>query len=58
MWHLWLKSDNKWIESTKGFVEETDARKEGKRLLSLFSLDQVFIQFDFDECIEITNQEA
>ena len=58
MWHLWLKSDNKWIESTKGFVEEMDARKEGKRLLSLFSLDQVFIQFDFDECIEITNQEA
>lgn len=53
MWHLWIKSGKVWIESTKGFVEESDARAEAAKLKALFSLDQIFIQFDSDACIEV-----
>ena len=48
MWCLWLKSGNTWIEASKGFVEESDARAEAQKLKTLFHMDQVFIQFDED----------
>lgn len=54
MWHIWLKSGNHWIEATQAFIEESDARNVAVQLKRLFALDQVFMQFDSDECEEVT----
>lgn len=53
MWCIWLKDGNKWIQSTKTWVEESDARTAAASLKSMFSMDQVFIQFSDDPTEEI-----
>ena len=56
MWMLWIKEGNKWIGSTKQYVEESDARAKAKELKEIFSLDQVFVQYGEDSAEEIRNQ--
>jgi len=55
MWMLWIKEGNKWIGSTKQYVEESDARAKAKELKEIFSLDQVFVQYGEDSAEEIRN---
>ena len=55
MWSIWLKQGNMWIESSIQYIEESECRKAAAQIKRMFYIDQVFIQFNTDELIEITD---